>query len=158
MSIKMRFNRMRCVWRRSACRLNAQAGALWNLRAHVPIAASNGEGAIALGGMPLAFGGSSRLLGKDQPEARSAAWRGQNADLRAVALNDLENKVQAETSAAIARLQPVKRFEYAFPLGFRNAGPVIADLDHPVACDPDDDRSLISGMLDRILDQIGDGA
>lgn len=101
---------------------------------------------------------SSGLIGKDQPEACPAAWRGQNADLGAMPLNDLTNKAQAETAAAIARLQAMKRLENAFPFGFRNAGPVTADFYHPVAFHSDDDRPLIFGMLDCILDQICDGA
>ena len=100
------------------------------------------------------FGG---LATEVHAEACAAAWQIQNGHLRTMPSRNLQHEIETVARASMPRLQPVKWLEYSLALCLGNAGTIVADLDHAVTLDPNDNRSPVSGMLDRIFCQVDDG-
>ncbi len=84
------------------------------------------------------FGG---LATEVHAEACAAAWQIQNGHLRTMPSRNLQHEIETVARASMPRLQPVKWLEYSLALCLGNAGTIVADLDHAVTLDPNDNRS-----------------
>src|SRR5258706_10811138 len=73
-------------------------------------------------------------------------------------LDDLLHEIEAEAESAAAVLEPVKRLEDALALPGRNALALVVDGDAGRMADVNSDDASSTAVLDRVLDQVGDGA
>src|SRR5712692_2182618 len=69
--------------------------------------------------------------------------------------DNLLDEIEAKSDAAVAPIQPVKRFKYALALWRRDARAIIRDGDRGRQLHPNGDKSFAAAILDGILNQIG---
>ena len=91
---------------------------------------------------------------KLDPETGAAARLVGDGDFGTVFAQNLADQIQAQSGAVIARLQAVKGLKDVVALILGDALALIGHLDAVIAADPDGDGPGLSGMLQRVLDQI----
>lgn len=105
-------------------------------------------------GLDLAF----RRKRQGDTEAGACSLFFDHGHMPLVARDDFPDKVQAQSGAALAWMQPVKRFEYqcAFRAGY--AGTLVCNLHGAILLNANDDRPAVFSVFNGILHEIGHGA